>query len=340
MPTEYLDKAGLEYFWSKLKLYIAAQSGGGGGAGGIGDGVPVGMIMDFAGTSLTVPAGYLACDGSAVSRTTYADLFAVIGTTWGSGDGSTTFNLPDLRGRTAIGSGTGTASDATAHTAGDKSGAETHKLTEAQTPVHAHTHNMTQPTIQNHHHEISGSNSYNLTSSSSNAFATGEFKFGTSGTTYTGFVRNTGTGNIVVRDSNNTQNTQPTATGGAVNARVYPSGESESTITEHNNMQPYAVVTKIIKAVPDAPASGGIDLSTTTVSLGTTGWSNNSKTVNVTGVTSSNTVIISPAPADSDAWAEADIICTAQGSGTLTFGCDTVPSTDITANVLILTEEA
>jgi len=46
----------------------------------------------------TVPTGYLECDGSAISRTTYADLFTVISTTYGSGDGSTTFNIPDLRG--------------------------------------------------------------------------------------------------------------------------------------------------------------------------------------------------------------------------------------------------
>ena len=46
----------------------------------------------------TVPSGYLECDGSAVSRTTYADLFSALGTTWGSGDGSTTFNIPDARG--------------------------------------------------------------------------------------------------------------------------------------------------------------------------------------------------------------------------------------------------
>lgn len=65
-----------------------------------------GMVLPFAGSS--VPDGFLACDGSAVSRTTYAGLFAVISTTWGVGDGSTTFNLPDLRGRSIIGAGTGT----------------------------------------------------------------------------------------------------------------------------------------------------------------------------------------------------------------------------------------
>ena len=56
--------------------------------------MPTGSIIPFAGT--TIPAGYLLCDGSAISRTTYADLFAVIGTVYGAGDGSTTFNVPML----------------------------------------------------------------------------------------------------------------------------------------------------------------------------------------------------------------------------------------------------
>ena len=57
---------------------------------------PTGAVVAYA--SSTVPAGYLECNGAAISRTTYADLFNVIGTTFGAGDGSTTFNLPDLRG--------------------------------------------------------------------------------------------------------------------------------------------------------------------------------------------------------------------------------------------------
>ena len=55
-------------------------------------GEPVGTIMSYAGAS--IPSGYLLCDGSAISRTTFSDLFAEIGTTWGEGDGSTTFHLP------------------------------------------------------------------------------------------------------------------------------------------------------------------------------------------------------------------------------------------------------
>lgn len=60
--------------------------------------IPTGLILPYGGT--TAPNGFLMCDGTAVSRTTYADLFSVIGTAFGSGDGSTTFNLPDYRDRT------------------------------------------------------------------------------------------------------------------------------------------------------------------------------------------------------------------------------------------------
>ena len=61
----------------------------------------IGFVKTFAGT--TPPEGTLLCDGSAVSRDTYSELFAAIGTTWGEGDGSTTFNLPDLRGKWLMG---------------------------------------------------------------------------------------------------------------------------------------------------------------------------------------------------------------------------------------------
>jgi len=62
---------------------------------------PTGIIVDFGGT--VAPAGFLLCNGSAVSRVTYADLFSVIGVIWGAGDGSTTFNVPDFRGKTTAG---------------------------------------------------------------------------------------------------------------------------------------------------------------------------------------------------------------------------------------------
>jgi microcystin-dependent protein len=59
--------------------------------------MPTGSILNFAGT--VIPTGWLSCDGSAVSRSAYATLFAAVSTTFGAGDGSTTFNIPDLRGR-------------------------------------------------------------------------------------------------------------------------------------------------------------------------------------------------------------------------------------------------
>jgi len=64
-------------------------------------GVKTGTLVPFGST--TAPTGFLDCDGTAVSRTTYASLFAVIGTTYGSGDGSTTFNLPDLEDNVTVG---------------------------------------------------------------------------------------------------------------------------------------------------------------------------------------------------------------------------------------------
>ena len=83
-------------------------------------GIPSGVVFPFAGT--TAPYGYLICDGRAISRTDYADLFMMIGTSHGIGDGSTTFNLPDYRGNflrgrmditTVTGSGTVSSNNAT-----------------------------------------------------------------------------------------------------------------------------------------------------------------------------------------------------------------------------------
>lgn len=91
------------------------------------------------------PAGYLICDGTAVSRTTYSALFSAIGTAFGIGDGSTTFNVPDMRGRSPLGVGTGTATGATAHSLGSKSGEETHILTSGENGAHTHGVNDTNP---------------------------------------------------------------------------------------------------------------------------------------------------------------------------------------------------
>jgi microcystin-dependent protein len=71
--------------------------------------IPIGVIEAFGGT--TAPTGWLICDGSQVSRTTYADLYAVIGNNFGSGNGTTTFHLPDLRGRFVRGRANGQTTD-------------------------------------------------------------------------------------------------------------------------------------------------------------------------------------------------------------------------------------
>lgn len=75
--------------------------------------LPPGIMMEYAGA--TAPAGYFLCNGQAVSRTTYSALFAAISTTWGIGNGTTTFNVPDMRESSPYGSGTYSAVTGTTH---------------------------------------------------------------------------------------------------------------------------------------------------------------------------------------------------------------------------------
>jgi len=110
--------------------------------------VPTGSAMQYFGTS--APDGWLFCDGAAISRTTYADLFSVIGTTYGVGNGSSTFNLPDMRGRAAIGAGQGTG--LTNRALGAIIGAETHQISTNEMPSHSHNRNssgLTESILQN-----------------------------------------------------------------------------------------------------------------------------------------------------------------------------------------------
>jgi len=98
--------------------------------------VPPGSVVAYIASS--APGGWLLCDGTAVSRTTYSTLFGVVGTTYGVGNGSTTFNLPDMRGRVPVGSGTGAG--LTARSLAATGGAETHTLTVDEIPAHTHSY--------------------------------------------------------------------------------------------------------------------------------------------------------------------------------------------------------
>jgi microcystin-dependent protein len=104
--------------------------------------VPVGVVSAFAGVS--APVGWLMCAGQAVSRSDYSALFTALGTTYGAGDGSTTFNLPDLRGRVPAGvdnMGGSAASRLTStvlsasNTLGATGGAQTHTLVVGEIPA-------------------------------------------------------------------------------------------------------------------------------------------------------------------------------------------------------------
>ena len=123
--------------------------------GGTVGAVPIGSVTAFAGSA--VPSGWLLCGGQTVSRTQYSGLFLTIGTTYGAGDGSTTFALPDLRGRTIAGEDdmggtaanrlTSAGSGINGVALGAAGGTETHTLTTAQMPSHTHTQNAHSHTI-------------------------------------------------------------------------------------------------------------------------------------------------------------------------------------------------
>lgn len=192
-----------------------------------------GTIKPFAGAS--VPGGYLACDGSAVSRTTYSALFTALGgvsSPWGLGDLITTFNLPDLRGRTPAGDGSYSdpVSGALTRNRGSYLGAEAHTLTGAQSGTSAHAHAITDPghahaiTDPGHAHEQRRNDGTGASGGGNPDATWGAQEYGLTSDAFTGITVNSGNTNVTV--------------GNALAANASQA---------HNNMQPTTIVKYIIK---------------------------------------------------------------------------------------------
>jgi microcystin-dependent protein len=180
--------------------------------------VPTGFIGMTA--SGSIPTGWLACNGAAVSRTSYANLWTALGTTgsaWGQGDGTTTFNVPDLRGCAPIGTGTG--SGLTTRTLGTHYGEEGHVLVTAE--LAQHNHSATSATTaydEGHDHQYT-----EITATQTGAAGYQEFVAASVFSGYTGI----GAANIVATTTTTIQNT----------------GSNSA----HNNIQPSVGVTYIVK---------------------------------------------------------------------------------------------
>lgn len=195
--------------------------------------IPPGSIFPFAGNNQ--PEGYLFCNGNPISRSSYNRLFQTIGTLYGSGDGNTTFNLPDFRGRTPIGTGNG--SGLSNRILSDVGGEETHSLTVDEMPSHNHTassstegdhtHTINDP---GHSHTVinqvqkTGANTPAALDSSPNEIDNVSLASSGTGNATTGITINTTGAHSHTITVNNTGNNQ-----------------------SHNNMQPFIVINYIIR---------------------------------------------------------------------------------------------
>ena len=187
-----------------------------------------------------VPNGFLLCDGSAVSRSTYADLFGVIGTTFGAGDGTDTFNLPDMSGRVAIGKSSNYA-------LGSSGGSETCVLVDAELPPHEHT-------VPTHGH---GNDITAVTPSLSHTITQPSFTYAGPGGTYTDgpYTGQTaygqGSSSVAATRSTNvavSDHTSAACTGGITiaDSATFDTDSTGGSVG-HNNMQPYVVMSFIIQ---------------------------------------------------------------------------------------------
>jgi microcystin-dependent protein len=206
--------------------------------------MPTGSVIPFAGSS--APTNWLLCDGrsTGISRTTYANLFAVIGTTYGAGDGSTTFNLPDLRGRVAAGAddmgGTDAGRLSVANTLGTATGAETVTIASANLPTHQHTINHDHAAFNATSGTQSANHTHNVTDSNVYLF-TGNVGYAEPGF-YNGYYPSTTTRTTTTNSANHTHTTSvdvPNFTGS--------SGNGGFANTALNNMQPTIILNYIIR---------------------------------------------------------------------------------------------
>jgi len=218
-------------------------------------GVPSGALMIW--TTDTAPEGFLICAGQAVSRGTYASLFAAIGTSYGAGDGGTTFNVPNLKGKIPVGKDSTDPNFNPLNTPTSYIGSKTHSLSEAQMPRHTHIQNSHNHTQQSHGHSVydpshnhgtgthahltwndwrtAYGNNYNTGSAGDGRgnWTSGEYSYNNGAYTGIGIVANTAL--------NNAETAVNQYTGGTALTQAQQLGDA------HNIVQPYIVLNYIIK---------------------------------------------------------------------------------------------
>lgn len=214
----------------------------------------IGNIIAFSG--FNTPEGYLECDGSAVSRDEYPDLFSVIGTSYGAGDGSTTFNLPNLNGRVALGA----SQD---YSVGANGGEESHYLESLELPSHMHL--IPEHTHGNSISATTPSLAHTITTQPSFTYA--RLNNSSGNQAYTPQGRNpkyTGRSNATMSRATDLAiadhpATACTVTGGIIDCPTFNT-ESTGGGVAHNNMMPYLAVRYLIKYGVPVPIEPGMAL--------------------------------------------------------------------------------